>query len=312
MSIESSFVARDQTEAEGHPEDRAIHGDEILDHKTIIELRHGDCVVGMAGLAAESVDIVVTSPPYNLGIEYSKCRDDQPRDQYLAWCGQWSHEIKRVLKPDGSVFVVVGSAPKNPLLPHELALELSRILVLQNEIAWIKAVTLDGEDGETISRGHFKPINSRRFLNDCRETVMHFTKTGDVTIDRLAIGVPYGDKSNVARWGHTGGHDRRCRGNVWFVPYETIQSHDRQRPHPATFPVKLAEMCIKLHGGHDDTVVLDPFVGIGSSALAAQACGVGKFIGFDIDDHYLAVAAERTGATVVSVPKFNTTNQFTK
>ena len=44
------------------------------------------------------------------------------------------------------------------------------------------------------------------------------------------------DKSNIARWGHTGGRDRRCRGNTWFVPYETIQRRAKERPHPATFP----------------------------------------------------------------------------
>ena len=44
------------------------------------------------------------------------------------------------------------------------------------------------------------------------------------------------------------GSDQRCRGNTWFIPYETIQSREKERPHPATFPVQLAEWCIKLHG----------------------------------------------------------------
>ena len=143
------------------------------------------------------------------------------------------------------------------------------------------------------SFGHFKPINSPRFLNDCHEYVFHFTKSGRVELNRLALGVPYQDKSNIARWRHTQGDDLRCRGNTWFVPYETIQSREKERPHPATFPVQLAEWCIKLHGASRVRSMLDPFLGIGNSAVAAQRCGVKKFIGFEIDETYLAEAKRR-------------------
>ncbi len=112
-------------------------------------------------------------------------------------------------------------------------------------------------------------------------------------IDRLALGVPYQDKSNIARWSHTCGRDSRCRGNTWFIPYQTIQSRAKERPHPATFPVQLAEWCIKLHAAPRVRTMLDPFLGIGNSAIAAQKCGVKKFIGFEIDNTYLAVAKRR-------------------
>ena len=252
----------------------------------------------MAALPAESVDVVVTSPPYNLGIKYSNYKDDQKREAYLAWCVQWAEEIKRVLKPSGSFFLNIGASPSNPLLPFEItdAFTQDNLFVLQNSIHWIKAISLETESGEIISKGHFKPINSTRFLNDCHEHVFHFTKKGKTPLDRLAIGVPYADKSNIARWGHTEGRDKRCGGNTWFIPYETIRSRASERPHPATFPTELAERCILLHGIKDDTVMLDPFLGIGSAAVAAKNCGVPRFIGFDIDERYLAVASERTGA----------------
>jgi hypothetical protein len=117
--------------------------------------------------------------------------------------------------------------------------------------------------------GHFKPINSPRFLNDCHEYVFHFTKSGRVELDRLALGVPYQDKSNIARWSHTRGRDLRCRGNTWFVPYETIQSREKERPHPATFPVQLAEWCINLHGASRVHTMLVRFWE-SNSAVAAQ------------------------------------------
>ena len=290
---------------------------------TAFELHHEDCMRGMAELPAASVDLVVTSPPYNLGIRYSKFSDTTDRTSYLRWCKTWAAEIARLLKSEGSFFLNVGGAPANPMFPHELVLELRELFVLQNTIHWIKSITIETaaakrkidhphlyplpDQGEADARrrvrvegtlttfGHFKPINSQRFLNDCHEYVFHFTKTGRVELDRLALGVPYQDKTNIARWSHTGGRDRRCRGNTWFVSYETIQSRDKERPHPATFPVELAENCIRLHGVQKVTTMLDPFLGIGNSAAAAKRCGVKQFIGFEIDEKYLAEATRRIG-----------------
>ena len=289
---------------------------------TQFDLRQQDCVKGMSWLPNEDVDLVVTSPPYNLGVDYKKYSDRQDRQSYLRWCREWAGEVRRVLKPNASFFLNIGSAPSNPMLPHEITMELRDLLVLQNTIHWIKSITIEiarekislrgphlnplpegEEDAQRQVRaqvsaatyGHFKPISSKRFLNDCHEYIFHFTKTGRVEIDRLALGVPYQDKSNISRWRHTCGSDLRCRGNTWFIPYETIQSRAKERPHPATFPVQLAEWCIKLHGVSRIHTMLDPFLGIGNSAIAAQRCGVKTFIGFEIDETYFAEARRRVG-----------------
>jgi site-specific DNA-methyltransferase (adenine-specific) len=261
---------------------------------TKFELRAEDCVTGLAKVRARSVDLVVTSPPYNLGIRYGKYSDRAERQAYLDWSDIWTAAVRRVLKPQGSFFLNVGASAANPMLPHELMARLRSSFVLQNTIHWIKAITIDG--AEPISRGHFKPINSPRYLNDCHEYVFHLTPEGKTPLDRLALGVPYQDKSNISRWSHTRGADLRCRGNTWFVPYDTIKSRDKERPHPATFPVALAENCIRLHGVARLTTMLDPFVGIGNSAVAAQRCGVTKFIGFDIDEAYVDEARRRVAA----------------
>jgi len=258
---------------------------------TKFDLHQQDCIQGMSRLRDEDVDLVTTSPPYNLGIGYSKYSDRQDRQSYLRWCREWAGGVRRVLKSSGSFFLNIGSAPSNPMLPHEIAIELRDLFVLQNTIHWIKSISI--EDRNVRSYGHFKPISSKRFLNDCHEYIFHFTKTGRVEIDRLAIGVSYQDKSNIARWSHTRGSDLRCRGNTWFIPYETIQSRARERPHPATFPVQLAEWCINVHGVSRVQTMLDPFLGIGNSAVAAQRCGVKHFIGFEIDEAYLAEAKRR-------------------
>ena len=201
----------------------------------------------------------------------------------MSWSRDWAGEVKRILKDDGSFFLNLGACPSNPLIPHELIVELGKLFVLQNTFHWIKSITVETREGEQISAGHFKPIQSKRYVNDCHEFVFHLTKDGKTAIDRLGVGVPYSDKSNIRRWAHTEGKDARCRGNNWFIPYKTIVNRSKERPHPATFPVELAVNCIKIHGERPGIVMVDPFVGIGHSAVAARLCGIERFIGFDID-----------------------------
>jgi site-specific DNA-methyltransferase (adenine-specific) len=134
-------------------------------------------------------------------------------------------------------------------------------------------------------------VNSKRFINQCHEYIFHLTKNGDVRLDRLAVGVPYKHKSNVSRW-KSNDRDLRCRGNTWFIPYDTINSRRKDRPHPASFPPALAAMAMRLHGTDRISRAMDPFLGIGSSALAAQKLGI-DFIGFEIDKQYLQTARSR-------------------
>lgn len=264
-----------------------------------INLYNQDCLAGMTEqLKPNSVSVVVTSPPYNLGIKYSKYDDTISREKYLKWMRDWTSAVKNVLHQDGSLFLNVGGKPSDPSVPFQVLEAVRSEFVLQNVIHWVKSISIAKADvgnypnllGD-ISVGHFKPINSPRFVNDNHEYIFHLTRRGDVKLDRLAIGVPYQDKSNVTRW-QDAGKDVRCRGNTWFIPYETINSRLKDRPHPATFPVKLAEMCIKLHGVSRTSLVLDPFLGIGQSALAALKLNK-AFVGFEIDQAYFNEAVKR-------------------
>ena len=260
-------------------------------------LHHGDCLEVLPTLDPASIDLIVTSPPYNLGINYRSFKDTAKRSDFLDWCKSWTAKVKRVLTDDGSFFLNVGAAPSNPLFPHQVLLALTEEqFVLQNTFHWVKSITIETRKGEQISAGHFKPINSKRYVNDCHEYVFHLTKSGTVPLDRRGAGVPYQDKSNIARWGHTGGEDKRCRGNTWFIPYDTIVSRDKERPHPATFPIGLVEQCIRLHGKGEATRLLDPFLGIGTSALAAKRQKIAHFTGIELDDYYLSVGQESLDA----------------
>lgn len=265
--------------------------------KTQVEIFHGDCVEGMRrNIPDESVDIIVTSPPYNLGIKYSSYSDQKEWADYLRWTIEWTKEAARCLKPDGSLFLNIGGSLKAPLLPHvvlSLLVEDEELFILQNSIHWVKSIAVpDDKTGQERQRGHYKPINSDRFLNDCHEHIFHLTKTGATKLQRKDIGVPYADKSNIGRWGHTDGQDVKCRGNVWFIPYKTITRRAADRPHPATFPDELVAKCVKLHGKNGSSIVMDPFLGIGHAAYAALDCRVAKFVGFEIDEQYLEVVKE--------------------
>ena len=255
-----------------------------------------DCVDLLGRLPPESIDAVVTSPPYNLGIRYRSYDDTMPREQYLAWTGDWVAHAARALARDGSLFLNVGAKPTDPWTALDVAQAVRPHLRLQNTIHWIKSIAIDREN---LAVGHYKPINSKRFLHDCHEFVFHFTPTGDTPLERQAIGVQYQDKSNVTRW-RQAADDVRCRGNTWFIPYETIQSRDKDRPHPATFPPKLPEMCLRLHGLSRLAVVADPFLGLGATAVACAQLGV-SFIGIEVDALYLQEAVERTKAAVAEV-----------
>ena len=257
-----------------------------------------DCCDLMADMSETSVDVIVTSPPYNLGIRYNTYQDSLEQDDYLRWTSRWVAAAARVLKPDGSLFLNVGTRPSDPWTALDVAQAARGHLRLQNIIHWVKSVAIDQASTSAaagitrdIAVGHYKPINSERYLNDCHEFVFHFTPAGSTRLDRLALGVPYQDQSNISRW-RTGGDGIRCRGNTWFIPYETIQRRDRDRPHPATFPAKLPEQCIRLHGVSRVGVVMDPFAGLGSTAVACARLGV-EFVGSDIDALYLEEAAER-------------------
>lgn len=253
-----------------------------------------DVMPAVAAVPDASVDVCITSPDYNLGVKYKSSQKVQEHNDYMNWATAWGREVMRTLKPGGSFFLNISGAPSRPLLPFHIVLAFSRFAVLQNTFHWIKAISVKRpEDHDYISVGHFKPLSTARYANDMHEYVFHFTHSGNARLDRKAIGVPYTDKSNVRRWGHTGGADVRCRGNTWYVPYRTIQRRSKDRPHPATFPPELAYLAFKIAGVNQESTVMDIFLGLGNAGIAASMIPVKKFIGIDIESYYIEESQRR-------------------
>jgi site-specific DNA-methyltransferase (adenine-specific) len=254
----------------------------LLDNQTLIL---GDCLDVLNTFPDEHFDVVVTSPPYNIGINYHVYKDRKTFTDYLSWIYVIFSDIKRVLKKDGSIFLNIGSTSINPWIPSDVSQTLRPLFVLQNHIIWVKSISI-GQD----SFGHYKPINSDRYTNHTFENIFHFTKDGTNTIDRKSIGVPYVYKCNLKA--KTVTEDLRCRGNCWFIPYETIQSKNDRGNHPAIFPETLVEWCIKLHGKKENIKILDPFCGSGTVLLVSRKL---KFIGtgIEIDEKYFDYAKDQ-------------------
>ncbi|GEN16012.1 site-specific DNA-methyltransferase [Neoasaia chiangmaiensis] len=236
-------------------------------------------------LPADSVDVVVTSPPYNIGLAYQTYRDTLSEAAYLDWMTDIGRQVARIMKPRGSFFLNIAGSSSAPWLPFELMVRLRAIFVLQNHITWIKSVAI-----ADVTHGHFKPVNSARYVNRNHEHVFHLTLNGDVPLQRLAAGVPFTDKSNIARRNHA--VDRRCRGDTWFIPYETVRTKQQKFSHPGTFPVALPTACLTLHGARPGAAVLDPFMGTGTTLLAAEEMGLSG-MGIDCDTGYVATARQR-------------------
>ena len=229
----------------------------------------GDCISVMRGMQGDSFDAVVTSPPYNIGVDYGDgIQDNLSQDEYNSFTKAWIKEALRVSKVCVVNFGAPTSKPTN--LAHFM-LCLSDVGIIQTDIVWVKSVST-----ETLSIGHFKPVNSQRYLTNLVEHIFVVSRDGNYPLDKLSVGVPFADKSNIKRF-KSNKSDLRCRGNVWLLPYKT---RTKKLQHPATYPQELAEMMIKIVGAKS---VLDPFYGTGNTGLACESLGVGC-TGIDIKE----------------------------
>jgi site-specific DNA-methyltransferase (adenine-specific) len=214
----------------------------------------------------KELDLVVTSPPYKDEDNYT---DDLMEDMG-AWA--WDH-----LKDDTLFFINFGHLANFKSRPFRVAMMMEDM-----GFNWIDTITW--------TKNHFRPLQGNKRVNNLTEFIFMMGK-GKPEIDRLAIGVPYADKSNATRWKAAGGVDKRCRGNVWDIKYETVVNK-AQKLHNDRFPLDLPKFCIKLAGLEAGDVVGDPFSGSGTTAVACKEEGV-DFLGTEIDKEHFDTAIKR-------------------
>jgi site-specific DNA-methyltransferase (adenine-specific) len=196
----------------------------------------------------------------------------------------------------------MGSNSQAPWRSVEVAQVYGRHLPLQQRIVWVKSIALDGS---TLPRplreamhdrqvGHFVSLHSVNYVNPTFEDVWHFSPSGRSPIkpDAEGVGVGYVWADQPERFGHH--RTLHCRGAAWHIPYKTTQSKADRDFHPASFPVALAERCLRLADLPAGSLVLDPFAGTGATLVAAKALGLAG-IGLEIDPAYCAAARRRLG-----------------
>jgi site-specific DNA-methyltransferase (adenine-specific) len=204
----------------------------------------------------ENVDLVVTSPPYK--------DEDNFTHSLIENFGRKSYAA---LKPNSLLFMNFGHLANFKERPFESAMILKNI-----GFEWVDTITW--------VKNHYRPLQGNKRLNNLTEFIFMMAK-GTPDIDRLSIGVPYADKSNIKRWKGTEGKDLKCGGNVWNIPYETVTDKS-QKLHNDRFPIGLPINCIKLSGIEVGSLVVDPFSGSGTTALACSQTGM-NFWGTEIN-----------------------------
>lgn len=223
----------------------------------------------MGELPDNSVSLMVTSPPYNVGKDYD---EDLSLEEYLGFLRKVLEETFRVLAPGGRVAFNVANLGRKPYIPlnayiSTIASEIGYLM--RGEIIWIKARGAGGSCawGSWMSAGN--PT-----LRDLHEYILVFSKD---RFDRPLKGI-----STISR-----DEFMAATTSVWTIPSESA----RRVGHPAPFPVALVERLINLYTFEND-VVLDPFMGSGSTAVAASKTGR-NFIGYEISEEYVALSYKR-------------------
>lgn len=234
-----------------------------------------DCMDGLKQLESESVDVIVTSPPYWKGFEYEAYFNSYK--QYLDWCLEWMRECKRVLKPNGTFYLNVSNDSETTIRAFELMEIATKELMfkLHDTIIWY--------------RYNQQPANTNRQLTNQCEYVFMFRHTS-ANID-LHKEDAYNKNPHM--------FETKNLGNVWKLPFNSgkkcISGFGRKETKSkfghSGFPLELPETCILLSSNEGDTA-LDMFMGSGTTAVACVKNNR-NYIGFELSKEYCEMANDR-------------------
>ncbi|MBN1383535.1 MAG: DNA adenine methylase [Elusimicrobia bacterium] len=240
----------------------------------INKIIQGDCIEVMHQIPDESVDITFADPPFNLKKLYNNYNDKKSANEYLIWCKKWLSEMVRITKPSGSIFV--HNIPKWLIY---FASYLNEIAIFRHWIAWDAMGT---PLGKTLLPNHYgilyyvkskldyKFYDIRMLHKRCRKC--HY------------ILKDYGGKKDQLH---------KCGpiiSDVW-TDIHRIRHKTRRDEHPCQLPVHLLERLLLMSSGKGD-IVFDPFMGTGTTAIAAKKLGR-RYIGIDIDPNYVEITNKK-------------------
>ena len=244
--------------------------------KILDRVLNEDALAGIEKIPDGSVDLIVTDPPYCLGKDYGNDSDKLDPEKYLEWSQQWIDAVVPKLKPNGCLYIFL-TWRYSP----EIFCYLKKKLTMLNEIIWDRRVPSMG--------------GSTRRFSSVHDTIGFFAKAKDYHFDIDAIRIPYDEETKKARsrsifvgkkWLEVGYNPK----DVWSVS-RLHAIHAEREDHPTQKPLEIIERMIKAScpvGG----IVLDPFMGSGTTAVAAKRLKR-HFIGFEINPDYCKIIGER-------------------
>jgi site-specific DNA-methyltransferase (adenine-specific) len=235
-----------------------------------------DVLEGIAKIPDASIDLIVTDPPYCLGKDYGNDSDKLDPQEYLEWSKQWIDMVIPKLKPSGSFYIFL-TWRYSP----EIFCYLKKKLLMLNEIIWDRRVPSMG--------------GSTRRFSSVHDTIGFFAKSKDYHFDIDAVRIPYDEETKKARsrsifvgkkWLEVGYNPK----DVWSIS-RLHAIHSEREDHPTQKPLEVIERMIKASCPVNG-IVLDPFMGSGTTAVAAHRLKR-KFIGFEINPDYCEVIRQR-------------------
>ncbi|WP_235837824.1 DNA-methyltransferase [Chitinasiproducens palmae] len=241
-----------------------------------LSLRNRDFVADVGALPPKSVDLIIADPPYGLGKDYGNDSDKLAADAHLAWTRDWLDAARATLKDTGSLYIFC-SWQFSP----EIFSFLKSRMTMVNEIIWDRRVPSMG--GTT-----------RRFTS-VHDNIGLFAVSKKYYFDLDPVRVPYDAATKKARsrklfegskWLEMGYNPK----DLWSVS-RLHRQHAERVDHPTQKPLEIIERMV-LASCPRDGVVLDPFMGSGTTAVACAKHGR-RFIGYEINPAYCAIARER-------------------
>lgn len=246
----------------------------------MINLMKGDCLELMKNIPDGSVDLIITSPPYNIGKEYEK---KTSLKNYILWQNKIISECFRILSDKGSICYQVGNYVDNGCVyPLDCVLFnyfIDNGFIPRNRIIW--------------KFGH--GLHCKKRFSGRHESILWFTKNQDYdfNLDDVRIPQKYPSKKH-----YKGNKIGQLSGNplgknpedVWDIT-NVKNNHPEKTNHPCQFPVELPERLIKALTKVNQ-IVLDPFMGSGSTGVACVNTNR-NFIGIELDDKYFEIAKNR-------------------
>ena len=250
-----------------------------------ITLHNEDFFDGVARLVDASVDLVIADPPYGLGKDYGNDSDHRYGEDYLAFSRRWIDAVLPKLKASGSLYVFLTwqHAP-------EVFSYLKTHLLMINEIIWDRRVPSMG--------------GSTRKYSSVHDNIGFFAASRDYYFDLDSIRIPYDARTKKARsrsifvgkkWLEIGFNPK----DLWSISRLHRQDAEREN-HPTQKPLAIIERML-LASSPPGGLVLDPFMGSGTAAAAAAAHGR-RFVGFELNSDYFAIARGRVAAAMPSYP----------